>query len=435
MDDSLKNKQKGLVTGKEKNEKLPDAAYMQAVKLIKILKGQGFDAKLAGGCVRDRLLGIRPKDYDLASNATPEEVCLIFEQKGFKTVPTGIEHGTITVVTGGHGIEITSLRHDVSTDGRRATIAFAKSFEEDAARRDFTINAMYEDAEGTIHDYFGGQDDLKSGRLRFVGDPHQRIREDYLRILRLFRFWARFGFAPDAATLKACQEEEQGLALVSQERITSELLGTLEAEQLAPVLNAMGQTGILLRILGLAQATGILDDLDALKICNKTERAPARLALLLREKLGASAKDQTNMIASSLDRLRLPKKMQVKIQLHLVVDLKTLPEDIALQMEKLDEWEKLLGGASFLDELLPAWTILHKEASRELQELERLESQTHNRRIAKLPIDGQTLIRRLGLSPGPELGTLLLELSRSWRKHLWESPEEGLAYARKLLQR
>ena len=166
----------------------PDRAYKDALKVLRSLEAAGYAARLAGGCVRDRLLGITPADYDIATGAEPGVVLQHFRTEGRTTVPTGIDHGTITVVMPSGPIEVTTLRKDVATDGRHAQVAFGKSFSDDAQRRDFTINAMFEDADGRIYDEAGGQADLQAKVLRFVGEASIRIREDYLRILRLFRF-------------------------------------------------------------------------------------------------------------------------------------------------------------------------------------------------------------------------------------------------------
>ena len=199
--------------------------------VLKALEKAGFEGRLAGGCVRDRLLGKTPLDFDIATTATPEEVCNIFKQKDFKTIPTGIDHGTITVVYKSIALEITTLRKDVATDGRRATVAFGSSFEEDAMRRDFTINALFENHQGEIFDYNGGRKDLKERKLVFVGVAEDRIKEDYLRILRFFRFWAQLEFTPDADALKAIEKLYEGISIVSVERITQEML-----KHIVPVL-------------------------------------------------------------------------------------------------------------------------------------------------------------------------------------------------------
>ena len=185
--------------------------------------------RYVGGAVRDELLGLPVSDIDLATRLRPDEVVERLEAAGIKAVPTGIEHGTVTAVSDGQPVEVTTLRRDVSTDGRRATVAFTDDWQEDAARRDFTINALYADpADGEIFDYFGGLDDLEARRVRFIGDPLERIAEDHLRILRFFRFHARFGTGePDPAALDACTARANDLMALSRERIADELLKLL----------------------------------------------------------------------------------------------------------------------------------------------------------------------------------------------------------------
>ncbi|WP_155265520.1 CCA tRNA nucleotidyltransferase, partial [Sphingomonas segetis] len=185
--------------------------------------------RYVGGAVRDDLLDLPVSDVDLATRLQPDEVIRRLEAARIKAVPTGIDHGTVTAVSDGHAYEITTLRRDVSTDGRRATVAFTTDWEEDAARRDFTINALSADPlTGEVFDYFGGASDLLERHVRFIGDPLKRIAEDHLRILRYFRFHARFGAGkPDIAALEACTQRANDLMALSRERIADELLKLL----------------------------------------------------------------------------------------------------------------------------------------------------------------------------------------------------------------
>lgn len=205
------------------------------------------NARYVGGAVRDTLLGIPVKDVDLATPLEPRVVMQRLKEVGVHVVPTGIDHGTVTAVLPDGPVEITTLRHDVSTDGRRATVAFASDWQDDAARRDFTINALYADpASGEIFDWFGGLDDLAARRVRFIGDPHQRIREDHLRILRYFRFQARFGSMPaDAASESACAELAATLKGLSRERVGMEMMNLLSLADPAPTVARMAELGVL----------------------------------------------------------------------------------------------------------------------------------------------------------------------------------------------
>ena len=207
---------------------LTDALWFHSPELravVTALSYRGEKPRIVGGAVRDGLLELSVADVDLATTLTPDEVISALEAGRIKAVPTGIDHGTITAVSSGKTFEITTLRRDVSTDGRRATVVFSTDWVEDAARRDFTINALYADPDtGEIFDYFGGLDDLKAGKVRFIGDATARIAEDHLRILRYFRFYARFGkSAPDAEAIAACEAAAKSLMALSRERIADEL--------------------------------------------------------------------------------------------------------------------------------------------------------------------------------------------------------------------
>ncbi|MBZ0128583.1 MAG: CCA tRNA nucleotidyltransferase [Rhodobacteraceae bacterium] len=235
-----------------------EAPGTQAV--LTLLARAGYQAYAVGGCVRNALLGVAVADVDIATDARPETVAELAAKAGFRAVPTGIEHGTITVVAHGEGHEVTTFRKDVETDGRRAVIAYADTMADDARRRDFTINALYADADGVLHDPIGGLADIRARRVRFIDDAHDRIREDYLRILRFFRFHAWYGdpaagIDPDA--LAACAELADGLDTLSRERIGAEMRKLLAAPDPAPALAVMAQTGILARILPGAVAAGL----------------------------------------------------------------------------------------------------------------------------------------------------------------------------------
>ncbi len=222
--------------------------------MARLLDALGADEGLTryvGGAVRDELLGLPVNDVDLATKLSPDEVVRRLEAAKIKAVPTGIEHGTITAVSDGQPVEITTLRRDVSTDGRRATVAFTDDWQDDAARRDFTINALSADpVSGEIFDYFGGLGDLEHRHIRFIGDPLQRIAEDHLRILRFFRFHARFGSDRlDQAALDACTARANDLMALSRERIADELLKLLAVEDPSATIGIMLQRGILKPVL------------------------------------------------------------------------------------------------------------------------------------------------------------------------------------------
>jgi poly(A) polymerase len=220
--------------------------------LCATLEAAGHRTLFVGGCVRNALLCVAVADVDIATDARPETVTTLAQAAGLRVVPTGIDHGTVTVIAGGVAHEVTTFRRDVETDGRRAVVAFAEDVAEDAARRDFTMNALYADARGEVIDPLGGMPDLQARRVRFVGDAHLRIREDYLRILRFFRFHAHYGDPSqgmDAEGLAASAELAEGVEGLSRERIGAEMRKLLAAPDPAPAVAAMAQAGVLARVL------------------------------------------------------------------------------------------------------------------------------------------------------------------------------------------
>lgn len=233
---------------------LPPGPWSDAApqEVLRLLIEAGHDALLVGGTVRNALIGAPVTDFDVATNALPETVRTLAEKAGLKAIPTGLAHGTVTVISEGQPIEITTFRCDVATDGRHAEVSFSSDVAEDARRRDFTMNALYATADGAVVDPLGGLPDLLARRVRFIGAPEDRIREDYLRILRFFRFTAWYG-APqeglDAEGLAACAALSAGLLKLSAERVTAEFLKLLAAPDPAPAVAAMAQCGILARCL------------------------------------------------------------------------------------------------------------------------------------------------------------------------------------------
>lgn len=257
----------------------------------RLLRALGADEGLTryvGGAVRDDLLGLPVSDIDLATQIPPDEVVQRLQKARIKAVPTGIEHGTVTAVSDGQPVEITTLRRDVSTDGRRATVAFTDDWREDAARRDFTINALSADPlTGELFDYFNGLADLEQRHVRFIGDPLQRIAEDHLRILRFFRFHARFGAgAPDKAALEACTARANDLMALSRERIADELLKLLALDDPSPTVAIMVDRGIF---------SPVLPEIG--------KEAPRNLAALIAcERAGGIAPDPLRRFAALLSR-------------------------------------------------------------------------------------------------------------------------------------
>ena len=230
-----------------------DAAWLREPPLseiLAVLDNAGEEARVVGGAIRNTLLGQPPGDVDIATTALPAEVMRRAERVGFKPVPTGIEHGTVTVVAEGRPFEVTTLRADIETFGRHARVVFGRDWKRDAERRDFTMNALSASRDGTIHDYVGGLADIAARRVRFIGEPAKRIAEDYLRILRFFRFHAAYGEgAPDPDALAACITARAGLDQLSRERIRMELFRLLIAKDAASILAVMTDSGLLDQVL------------------------------------------------------------------------------------------------------------------------------------------------------------------------------------------
>ena len=275
------------------------------------LRDGGFQAFFVGGCVRNALLGQPVSDLDISTDARPEQTLKLAKQAGLKAIPTGIDHGTITVVADGIPFEITTFRRDVDTDGRHAVVDFADTMDEDARRRDFTMNALYAAPNGEVFDPVNGLPDLRAGHLRFIGDADHRIREDYLRILRFFRFSAWYGdpaLGIDPDGLAACAENLDGLAQLSAERVGSEMRKLLSADDPAPAMAAMAASGVLYAVLPGAQAQSL-----SVLVHLENERRPdpiRRLAVIG----GEDVPDRLRL--SNLDKRRL-EAIQVGINMDL----------------------------------------------------------------------------------------------------------------------
>ena len=404
--------------------------YSGALWILAVLEKNGFPSRLAGGCVRDRCIGNDPSDYDIATTALPSEVTSLLSLQKAKVVPTGVDHGTVTVVISGVPYEVTTLREDVKTDGRHAEVVFGTSFEKDAARRDFTINALFEDQAGNIYDYFGGQKDLRDKRLRFVGEAKQRIQEDYLRILRFFRFWARFDLLPDEHALHAIASEAPGLTRVSKERITTELLGILAAPRPSVVLESMVQRGVLSIMFGGVPLSSIDERMDACQSFVPEKRSLIRMVLLLGEAIRSSGADvlERSLRLSNLQNCRVMSLALFDQELQ-----RPIPENPSIGMEFLDRaercWKNLL-----VTDFLPAAGLLHPSRKPLVDWLTTLERDFGWLRAGTMPLDARLLMTALHLPAGPRLGTLLAELKAQYRNRQWQTPEEGLVLAAALLK-
>ena len=392
--------------------RLPPQPWMDRAGTQRILVALEGETRVVGGAVRDGLLGIAVSDVDLATRLRPEEVVKRLESAGLKAVPTGIAHGTVTAVAGDSVMEVTTLRRDVATDGRRATVAFSDDWREDAARRDFTINALYADpATGEIFDYFGGLGDLKARCVRFIGDPLQRIAEDHLRILRFFRFHARFGAEAHAESLAACAARARDLMALSRERIRDELLKLLCVADPVPTLQLMLDRAILAPVFPEVDV-GRLADLQRLVAIETALDEPCgslrRLAALLPADAALLDDIAARLRLSNLERKRLVASAE---------RLETIPADVGPLAYRV-------GAASATDRLLlaadaPEAVARQVAALRDWQE-------------PRLPISGRDLIA-LGVPAGPEVSRLMLKVEDDWVGAGFPDRAATLALARQAL--
>jgi poly(A) polymerase len=370
------------------------AAETRAV--VAALTAGGHPVRFVGGCVRDALAERPVMDVDIATPEPPERVVELLTAAGLKAVPTGIEHGTVTAVARGRPFEITTLRCDITTDGRRAVVAFTDDWVEDAARRDFTMNALSADPDGTIHDPFGGVADLRAGRVRFVGDPETRIREDVLRILRFFRFHAHYGLGPpDGAGLTACRALASLLPRLSGERVAAETLRLLAAPDAAATVALMRDHGILAPILPELIEGARLRALQAIPDAAARD-AVLRLAALLPGDARAARAVAERLRLSNADRDRLMLLAEPPPVLWPPADERALRRSL-----------HRLGAPAVRDLGLLAGAQGNAELGRSA-----LQAVTAWQPVS-LPVKGQDALD-LGVPAGPEVGRLIAEVEAWW---------------------
>jgi poly(A) polymerase len=371
------------------------------------------NARFVGGAVRNALLGQAVVDIDIAVPLPPEESLRRLEAAGIKVIPTGFDHGTVTAIKNDKVFEVTSLRRDVATDGRHAVVAYTKEWDKDAARRDFTINALYAGPDGEIFDYNGGIQDLVAGRVRFVGDPKARIAEDYLRILRLFRFHAWYGKGEmDDDALRAAAEAKSGLQRLSGERIAKELLRLLECPNPVPVLRVMAASGILSEILPLALNLPRLEHMIHVDADNLFPPDPIlRLAALLpadghaarsvakRLKLSGAARDRLEMLAG---------------------------EPITSQLSAPDVHRLLyqMGAGTFRDRVRLSWAAAPPNASAIAWRM--LLKVAHDWQKPRFPLSGRDVMDA-GVSEGPAVGQILKQVEDWWIAQDFPDDPDALA--------
>ncbi|WP_330082577.1 CCA tRNA nucleotidyltransferase [Methylocystis iwaonis] len=372
--------------------------------LFAALAKTGAETRVVGGAVRDALFGLQPHEVDLATTALPEAVLKAARDVGLKGVPTGIEHGTVTIVVAGTPFEVTTLREDVETDGRYAIVRFGGDFEQDARRRDFTVNALSLTPDGKLHDYTGGLADIAAKRIRFIGDAATRIREDYLRVLRFFRFNASHGEGGfDRAGLHESIIARENLARLSRERIRAEIIKLLPARRAPEVMGAMSHAGIIEVLLGMGYPARLarLAAFEAAR--GKKPDAVLRLAAF------------SVLTVEDADRLRARLRLSNDEHVRLVAAAKALSAlhgiDQPPPVSHLREMLFLVGGRAAGDALALAFT----ESRAEPDDADWLAAAKYldETPAPVFPIAGADLIAR-GVSPGRELGATLKALQAKW---------------------
>jgi poly(A) polymerase len=396
---------------------LKDAAWLREgalARLLDVLSRDGEEARVVGGAVRNALLGEPISEFDVATTAVPQEVIRRATAAGFKPVPTGLDHGTITVVIGSRPFEVTTLREDVETFGRHASVRFGRDWRADAQRRDFTMNALSAGADGAVHDHVGGIADLNARRVRFIGDARKRIDEDYLRILRFFRFHAFYGRGlPDPAGLAACIAARAGLGQLSRERVRMELLKLVVAPHATPALATMAESGLLVPVLG-----GV-PDLAGFENMAKVEAAAGVQADTV-QRLGALGTRIAEDAERRWQRLRLSNAEHERLASMAEAWWRISPGDETAARVLLYR----LGPERFVDRVLLAWArspaTAHDPAWGALAKL------PEHWTAPVFPLKAADFIK-LGVPPGPALGAALHEAEAAWIAADFPADPEAIA--------
>jgi tRNA nucleotidyltransferase/poly(A) polymerase len=372
------------------------------VRVLAMLNSGGEEARVVGGAARNALMGLPLNDIDIATTAPPDEVVRRAEAAGLRAVPTGIDHGTVTLVADGMPFEVTTLRQDVETFGRKAKVAFGRDWKADAERRDFTMNALSISADGVIHDYVGGLADLEARRVRFIGDPAQRIAEDYLRILRFFRFQASYAHgAPDPAGLRACVVARDGLRNLSRERVRAELMKLMTAPFAVETVAVMAEAGFMTMLLGGVALTASFANMDRVEAATALAPDPVR-------RLGALG----ILVAEDAERLR--EKLRLFNAEH--DRLASIADRWWRLSPALDDagMHSLLyriGPERYLDRVLVAWTRApHSISDPAWRSLATLPSRWT---APRFPLKSADFVAR-GVPKGPALGAAMRAAEEAW---------------------
>jgi poly(A) polymerase len=365
--------------------RIPPPAFLTEPGLVAVMAALP-DARVVGGAVRDALAGMEVADIDLATPSEPAQVIAALRRAGLKALPTGLDHGTVTARAGGCSYEITTLRRDVATDGRHAEVAFTTDWRADAARRDFTLNALSMTGDGAVFDYFGGVADLRAGRVRFVGDPARRIAEDYLRILRFFRFHARYARTePDAAAVAAIRAGIPGLSRLSAERVWAELRRILEVADPCPAVALMARLGVLPEVLP--------DGSDASRLAQLVAAGAPNDPVL---RLAALAFGDVDALAN---RLRLSNAERDRLHALRAGPVPQPDDDDAALRRMLAN--------------TPADVLIDRTWLAEAADGGALRMRLRAMPRPLFPLAGRDVLA-LGIPPGPRVGALLGEVRRWW---------------------
>jgi poly(A) polymerase len=376
-------------------------AWKSVCEIFNEIGGQGHDIRAVGGAIRDTLFSRSVSDVDFATTARPEEVMECATKAGLKVIPTGLKHGTVTIIADGKPFEVTTLRKDVETYGRHAKVDFTDDWAEDAGRRDFTINALYADADGALFDPLGGYGDIAERNIRFIGDAGERVREDYLRILRFFRFHAYFGDGEfDTTALQACVRGRGGLQSLSAERVNSELMRLLCAPRAAEALQGMFDYGLLVDVLG------------AVPHLNQFERLIA-IEMHLGDEPDAALRLAALVIWTFEDAMRLTQRLRLSNTQRQRLEHASGFRGFTAEMDDAAVRSKLygIGRSGCRDAALMAWAASGDEASdggwRAL--LTRFEKMT----VPDFPIHGADIMK-LGVPEGSAIGEAMRDAETRW---------------------
>jgi poly(A) polymerase len=398
-------------------QRLADADWLtrrETQAVFAALAAKGHEARAVGGAVRNALLGRPVKDVDIATTARPDEIIAAARAAGLRAEPTGVAHGTVTVVADHVPYQVTTLREDVETYGRHATVAFTRDWVQDARRRDFTINALYCSANGALFDPLGAYADVVAARIRFIGDAGARIREDYLRILRFFRLTAEYAAGPpDAAGLVACVRERQGLALLSAERVREEMLRLLAAPRGPELVRTMQDYGLLATVLGSAPRPGLLDRLARIE----TALGLAPDAIL---RLGALCVEIAEDAQRLAERLRLSSAERAALERTAL----RAPDLSPRSSERVAKtYLYAAGEAAYRERVLIAWA--RSEAQPSDPDWRARFALPDRWRAPEFPLNGADVLS-LGVAEGPQVGRLLRAVEQWWIANDFAAGKEEL---------